>query len=221
MTTTPPRALPSPAQGTRERLLEAASLLFSEQGYAATGTRAIAARATCNVALISHYFGSKEGLLREVILQGITTVGDELRALSRETLRPEERIDRLILHLVDHFDRCSQGMQIVCHQSAQAQSPLLAAIRPKIAENVEALAAILEQARGAERLSDIDPRTAAVLLMGMVQHYFVTYPVASTILGPRTPETLAELKRHISHIFRRGVMREVPIVAPLAAVRSA
>jgi AcrR family transcriptional regulator len=51
----------SPAgPGTRERLLEAASSLFSEQGYAATGTRAIAARAVCNVALISHYFGSKD-----------------------------------------------------------------------------------------------------------------------------------------------------------------
>src|SRR3954471_20230662 len=47
--------------GTRERLLGAAISLFSEQGYSATGTRAIAARAGCNVALISHYFGSKEG----------------------------------------------------------------------------------------------------------------------------------------------------------------
>lgn len=192
----------------REQLLEAASWLFSEQGYAATGTRAIAARASCNVALISHYFGSKEGLLREVIVRGITTVGDELRALRALPLPAEERLDRLIDYMVDHFDRCCQGMQIMCHQLAQAQSPLLAAIRPKIAENVDLLTSILEEARGAHRLHDVDPRTAAVLLMGMLQYYFATYPVASTLIGPRSPETIAELKRHISQIFVRGVLKE-------------
>src|SRR5262250_3547096 len=87
---------------TRERLLQAASSLFSEQGYAATGTRAIAARASCNVALISHYFGSKEGLLREVILRGIGAAGDELRALLAMPLPVDERLDRFIDYMVDH-----------------------------------------------------------------------------------------------------------------------
>src|SRR6266436_627710 len=87
--------------GTRERLLEAAQALFSDQGYAATGTRAIAARAACNVALISHYFGSKEGLLREVIVRGISTAGDELRSLLAARLPAEERLDRLIDYMID------------------------------------------------------------------------------------------------------------------------
>src|SRR3954471_12078484 len=118
--------------GTRERLLEAASALFSEQGYAATGTRAIAARAACNVALISHYFGSKEGLLREVIVRGIGAAGDELRALLAMPLPAGERLERLIDYMVDHFTRCSQGMQIVMSQLSQGQTPLFAAIQPKI-----------------------------------------------------------------------------------------
>ena len=191
----------------REQLLEAAISLFSEQGYAASGTRAIAARAKCNVALISHYFGSKEGLLREVIVHGITAVGDELRALRAAPMPDEERLDRLVDCMVDHYDRCCQGMQIVSHQLAQGQSPLLAAIRPRIAENVDLLASILEEVRGAERLRDVDPRTAAVLLMGMLQYYFATYPVASTLIGPRSPQTIALLKRHISQIFRQGVLK--------------
>src|SRR5436190_11504321 len=95
--------------GTRERLLAAGMSLFSEQGYAATGTRAIAARAACNVALISHYFGSKEGLLREVIVRGIGAAGDELRALLAVPLPAGERLERLIDYMVDHFTRCSQG----------------------------------------------------------------------------------------------------------------
>ncbi|MET0594256.1 MAG: TetR family transcriptional regulator [Polyangiaceae bacterium] len=190
----------------RERLLDAAVGLFSEQGYDATGTRAIAARAQCNVALISHYFGSKEGLLREVIVRGITTIGDELRTLSVAPMSSEERLDRLIDCMVDHFDRSHQGMQIVCHQLSQSHSPLLAAIRPKIEENVDLLTTILEQARGEERLRDVDPRTASILLMGMVQYYFATYPVASTLIGPRSPALIAQLKRHIAQIFSQGVL---------------
>src|SRR5258707_6711116 len=107
--------------GTRERLLGAAISLFSEQGYAATGTRAIAARAACNVALISHYFGSKEGLLREVILRGIATVGDELRALHAAPLPAEVRLDRLIDYMVDHFGGGCQGMPIMICQLSPAQ----------------------------------------------------------------------------------------------------
>jgi hypothetical protein len=70
------------------------------------------------------------------------------------------------------------------------------------------LTSILEDARGAHRLRDVEPRTAAVLLMGMLQYYFTTYPVASTLIGPRSPATIAELKRHISQIFLQGVMKE-------------
>jgi TetR/AcrR family transcriptional regulator len=197
--------------GTRERLLAAAISLFSEQGYAATGTRAIAARAGCNVALISHYFGSKEGLLREVIVRGIATVGDELRALRAAPMSPEERLGRFVDFMVDHFDRSCQGMQIVSHQLAQAQSPFFAAILPKITENVELLTSMLEDAKGVGRLREVEPRTAAVLLMGMLQTYFTTYAVTSTLIGPRTPATIAELKRHITEIFVRGVLDEAAV----------
>jgi AcrR family transcriptional regulator len=207
--------------GTRERLLHAAISLFSEQGYAATGTRAVAARAGCNVALISHYFGSKEGLLREVIVRGIATVGDELRALRAAPVSPEVRLARFIDYMIDHFDRSCQGMQIVFHQLAQAQSPFVAAILPKITENVELLTLMLEDARGAQRLREIEPRTSAVLLMGMLQTYFATYAVTSTLIGERSPETIAELKRHITEIFLKGALREPRADVSLEMARTA
>ena len=193
--------------GTRERLLEAASALFSELGYSATGTRAIAARAACNVALISHYFGSKEGLLREVIIRGISSAGDEMRAILAAPLPAEKRIDRLIDYMVDHFQGCCRGVQIVMSQLSQAQSPLFAAIQPKIVENVEILTSILEEARAEGRLGDVEPRPAAVLLMSMLQYYFATYPMSSTLIGPRSPETIALLKRHITQIFLHGAIK--------------
>ena len=59
---------------TRERLLDAAEELFSENGIGATSLRAITAEAKANLASIHYYFGSKEALLVEVFSRRITTV---------------------------------------------------------------------------------------------------------------------------------------------------
>lgn len=56
------------AKGTdsRIRLLDAATALFIEKGYRGVSIRAIADRAATNSALISYYFGDKEGLFKAV-----------------------------------------------------------------------------------------------------------------------------------------------------------
>lgn len=62
----PPSLFP-PIVDTREALLDAALLCFAKYGYEATSTRLVASMAGRNLSLISHYFGSKEGLYRAVI----------------------------------------------------------------------------------------------------------------------------------------------------------
>ncbi len=52
---------------TTEAILAAARGVFTEKGYDGAGTREIAERAQVNVALISRYFGSKEGLFAAAI----------------------------------------------------------------------------------------------------------------------------------------------------------
>ncbi|MFD8795706.1 TetR/AcrR family transcriptional regulator [Streptomyces vinaceus] len=65
-----PADRPRNAAATRSRLLEAAAELFAERGYERTTVRAIAERAGANQALLFRYFGSKHGLLTEVVAQG-------------------------------------------------------------------------------------------------------------------------------------------------------
>lgn len=52
----------------RNRLLDAAMVLFAEKGFAKTSTREIAQAAQVNIASISYYFGDKAGLYRAVWL---------------------------------------------------------------------------------------------------------------------------------------------------------
>lgn len=66
----PADAVPPPGgQPARTRLLLAALKLFSEQGYAKTSIRAIAALAHANVAAVSYYFGDKAALYRAVFTE--------------------------------------------------------------------------------------------------------------------------------------------------------
>lgn len=60
----------APARGrevTRERILTSAKELFTDEGFGSVSSRMIASHAGVNVALINRYFGSKAGLLAEIL----------------------------------------------------------------------------------------------------------------------------------------------------------
>jgi len=60
-------ARPRDATATREVLLDAATLVFAEQGFAGARVDEIATRAGVNKALIYAYYGDKKGIYRAVL----------------------------------------------------------------------------------------------------------------------------------------------------------
>ena len=74
------------AAATRQRLLEAALAEFCDKGFGSARTVAIAERANCNIRMLYHYFGSKEG----IYLAALELVYARLR-------KSEEQLD--LLHL--------------------------------------------------------------------------------------------------------------------------
>jgi AcrR family transcriptional regulator len=226
-------------QGTRERLVEAAKELFSRDGYAGTGTRAIAARAGCNLSLIKHYFGSKAGLLLAVVEENLAGVRQALRGIVAGAGTPEEKLGRFIDLMVDNFDQNRKGMRVFHREIVMSDTEILPDVRPIAGANVEMMGELIRSAVAARRAAqraaegeadahagadaegevdadahadaegeadaELDPRFAAMLLMGMMQFYFIAYPVTSRVLAERSPELIAELKRHIKRIFLRGV----------------
>src|ERR1700722_13458418 len=55
------------AERSRQRILDAALVEFSEKGFAGARVRSIAERAGVNSQLISYYFGGKDGLYQEIM----------------------------------------------------------------------------------------------------------------------------------------------------------
>ncbi|QFG22975.1 TetR family transcriptional regulator [Actinomadura sp. WMMB 499] len=93
-------------EGNRRAVLDAARRLFAVHGYHETGIRAVAAAAGVTPGLVMAYFGSKDGLFREVVgggtgisAQVLREAGDDPSGLPRALARAYlDRWDRLPAH---------------------------------------------------------------------------------------------------------------------------
>ena len=89
---------------SRERILLAAISLFARHGFAETGMRELAAEAEVNISMVGYFFGSKKGLLKEILdsfLSGYL-------AIAREELVGDAglhaRLEGFITSAVSYFD---------------------------------------------------------------------------------------------------------------------
>lgn len=85
----------------QNRILNAAEELFAKSSYAGTRISEIAAKAEVNQALIHYYFGSKEGLYREVLARLFEQWEQYVEALSWDDLEPVEVIKH---YIAGHFE---------------------------------------------------------------------------------------------------------------------
>lgn len=69
------------SKDTRERLLDAAEVLFGEQGVSAVSVREITAAADANIAAVNYHFGSKDELLLAVLNRRIGPLNAKRLAL--------------------------------------------------------------------------------------------------------------------------------------------
>ncbi|OBB80710.1 TetR family transcriptional regulator [Mycobacterium colombiense] len=82
----PGRPPAAKADETRQRIIQAARLVFSERGYDGATFQAIAARADLTRPAINHYFSSKRALYREVLDDtNQFVIGAGIKQAERET----------------------------------------------------------------------------------------------------------------------------------------
>jgi TetR/AcrR family transcriptional regulator len=87
---------PRDAQATKERILAAAATEFAAKGISGARIDEIAERAQTNKRMLYYYFGSKEGLFREVLHRELTA------RLSHVSQLPGDRVERLVDRQAHH-----------------------------------------------------------------------------------------------------------------------
>lgn len=87
---------------TEEKFLEAASIVFTKKGYAATKTRDIAEQAGLNLALLNYYFRSKEKLFEIIMMEKIKQLFSFIApTVNDSTTSLEEKINKITEKYID------------------------------------------------------------------------------------------------------------------------
>lgn len=101
-------ARPVSGKKTRDAVIHSALKLFNMGGYDGTSVRAIAADAGVNVALVSYYFGGKQGLLEFLMASFYEGYLDTLDTARGDSVKKGERIDRRLVSIADALIRYQQ-----------------------------------------------------------------------------------------------------------------
>jgi TetR/AcrR family transcriptional regulator, regulator of cefoperazone and chloramphenicol sensitivity len=92
----PPELAADRGERARTRLLDKASRIFSEKGYAKASTREICEAAGLNPAAIHYHFGDKEGLYRAVLSAPIMGMAAQLAGFDDPALTLTQSLDHLL-----------------------------------------------------------------------------------------------------------------------------
>ena len=163
-------------QTTEEKILEAASEVFTEKGFAGTRTRDIAEKAGINLALLNYYFRSKEKLFEQVMkIKVVLLFGKIFPILSNEKTSLEEKIE---LASEKYFEILSKNpnLPLFVLSEMQKKNSEVKSIIPvnKIFKN----SVILKQIK--ERKPELNPSHFLINFLSMTIFPFITKPVFNT-----------------------------------------
>lgn len=149
-----------PAQ-KRERLLDAARLLFVERGFEQTSTVMIARQAGVSEGILFHHFGSKRGLF-EALVDDFVRAGSEAAMPSGAFAMTEETVVRGAFDFADQQPALYQMLHQISLQLGNAQHVARSDII------VNAIEAQLAAAMGAGQIRMGDTRIMAQLQFAVV-----------------------------------------------------
>ena len=164
---------PTSIESTEEKILNAASKIFTEKGYAGTRTRDIAEEAGINLALLNYYFRSKEKLFQQVMLAKFHELFSEiLPILTNESTTLESKID----HASEvYFKILSKNPTLPLFVISEVQKNSAGVKNHFPIEKVLKDSSIIRQIR--EKKSDINPFHFLFNFLGMTVFPFVAKPL--------------------------------------------
>ena len=190
---------------TRTKLIDAGTRLFAQRGFAAVSIRELSQAANTNPAMISYYFGGKEGLYAAVLEAQFQIVRDILEETSKLPLSPLDRI-KAYAAAVLRVHRQQPCLMKFMHGEMLAPTPQLeTVIKRHIAQIYEFVQRAIDEGIAAGQFRpDIDPGFAAVALAGIMNFFFLARPVAATMLPPGNTQD-EQYVRQALKIYLNGV----------------
>lgn len=205
-----PRAVGADEEQVRERLLEAATELAAVQGFETCGLREIAARARVSPAMISYYFGDREGLGEALHQRAFERVAERVRGRIEATdFDRKDGLEELVQILVtamtaDPWLPKLIASEILAHGASPLRSRLF---RDLNGGPLRAMIHWLEAEQRAGRLrAEFDPRWLAISVASLCCFPFLILPMIGKDLDLAPGKHFAEqLTAHAQQLLAEGL----------------
>ena len=180
--------------GTRERLMETASHLFAEKGYASTTVREIVARAGVSKPVLYYYFQSKEGLYYAILEWGAQVQKKIIDDVFEVSGTVQDRIIFLYRRIYEEIQEY-QGLYAMIH--GLIYGPPRGAPEydfPNFHRQMfEAVKRICIEGLSSGEIKKIDTDEAAFLVLSLIDFNLNLEKILPELADPQRPERLLQL----------------------------
>ncbi|MGI5505629.1 TetR family transcriptional regulator [Lentzea sp. CA-135723] len=181
-------------EDTRAALVAAAREVFVEKGYDGATVRAIAAKAGVDAAMVNHWFGGKEGLFGQAVLQLPFDPSEILKRLVDGPV--EEAGERIIRTFVTVWDATGGGTFAALIRSVTSHEEVANALRSFF---INAIFKNLLTEIGAEQRELRATLCATQMVgLGMVRYVVHFEPLASTDLETVVKAIAPNMQRYLT-----------------------
>ena len=183
-------------------ILEHATHVFYEKGYAGASMRDLSRSSGMSLAGLYYYFESKEKLLYLVQRHTFRTVIAHLRERLRGETDPEQRLRIFIANHLEYFLANLQGMTVLSHEDEALKNGYgaeIAALKREYYQLCLGLVDDLRRASGGAFWNRMSSRVAVMSLFGMMNWIYTWH-------SPRTDPGARELARLMGDTFLCGVL---------------
>ena len=193
----------------RERILDAASTVFAEKGFAGARVDDIAARAGINKAMLYYHVGDKTAQYSAVLLRNFGRVRLALDEALAAGGTARQRLEAVITALTRMVQRYPDHPRMMLREIASGAASLEPEVLAAMLEVVGVVRALIAEGTATGEFRAIDPVLTHLTLVGAVVFLNATAPIRdrAAALGPgfSLPEPTTDIARFINLMMLDGL----------------